>query len=273
MPGYRAVFVVPGEIEAHQLCRRAVATQRQDERHAIADTRIGRGEERGAAADAYRDDDGRAFGRGHRGDHGLHVVRPQPAAREAGDGRQRHDEPRAGEQPRGPTRARIVLSFSGGAVHENERRWGTDRPRRERIGGAGAQQTRTLDGRLRQRRQRGPSVVRELGEEGGRDGGALNAVNDRGRENEREKESAEPGYFRLTHFTRRHPLNMLTLATSSGVRPTASSSGVIVRFDFQPSRVQIGATKSSRWPVRRRSLRKWFRMTMMPPGFTTRRIS
>ena len=38
-------------------------------------------------------------------------------------------------------------------------------------------------------------------------------------------------------------------------------------------RVHTGATRSSARLVMRPSLRKWLRITIVPPGFTTRRIS
>ena len=119
----------------------------------------------------------------------------------------------------------------------------------EGVGAAGGQRTRLLDGGGGQRGERAPRVVGELGEKGGGDEGALDTAKHREREDEREEEGSEPDYFRLTHFTRRHPLNMLTFATSSGTSPTCCSSGAIERFDFQPRRVQTGATMSSKKPV------------------------
>src|SRR5205814_7889671 len=111
----------------------------------------------------------------------------------------------------------------------------------------------------RQRRQR--AVGQELGEKrrgaDERDGVAGDRSGEDESEDESEGESGEGGgYFRLTHFTRRHPLNMFTWCTSSGVRPTCSSSGLRARLDFHPSRVHTGATMSSSQPVRRCSLRK-----------------
>src|SRR5207244_9375748 len=78
---------------------------------------------------------------------------------------------------------------------------------------------------------------------------------DRRGRNESEDEGGEPGYFRLMHFTRRHPLNMLTWVIDSGTSPTCSSNGAMTRFDFQPSRVHTGASRSSAQPVIRRWLR------------------
>src|SRR5258708_2258972 len=84
---------------------------------------------------------------------------------------------------------------------------------------------------------------------------------------------SEASYLGLTHRMRRQPLNRLTFAVMSGTRPTCFRSGSSGRFDFQPSRVHTGATRSSRRPTAGRSLRKWLSTTMFPPGFTTRFIS
>src|SRR4029453_16877113 len=96
----------------------------------------------------------------------------------------------------------------------------------------------------------------ELHEEGDGDDEVTAGQADRCGEDQGNGEREEPGYFRLTHFTRRHPLNRLTLTTSSGASPTCSSSGIISRFDFQPRRVHTGAIRSSMRPGSRRSLRK-----------------
>ena len=55
----------------------------------------------------------------------------------------------------------------------------------------------------------------------------------------------EQAYFRLMHWTRRQPLKRFTFTMSSGVRPTRVSSGVIARFDFQPSRVHTVRAKAT----------------------------
>src|SRR3989442_1949171 len=69
------------------------------------------------------------------------------------------------------------------------------------------------------------------------------------------------------------PSNRLTLVEMSGMSPTCLSRGSKGRLDFQPRRVHTGETRSSSRPTTRRSLRKWFSSTMLPPGLTTRRIS
>ena len=68
-------------------------------------------------------------------------------------------------------------------------------------------------------------------------------------------------------------MKRLTFSARSGTRSTRCRSGASGRFDFQPRRVQTGATRSSSRPITGRSLRKWFSTTMLPPGLTTRRIS
>src|SRR3989337_972669 len=80
-------------------------------------------------------------------------------------------------------------------------------------------------------------------------------------------------YLRLTHLKSRQPLRRLTFIESSGASPTSLSSGSIGRLAFHPSRVQSGETRSSKVPASRDWLRKWFRITIVPPGFTTRLIS
>ncbi|HKQ67493.1 MAG TPA: hypothetical protein VJZ73_20910, partial [Methylomirabilota bacterium] len=82
------------------------------------------------------------------------------------------------------------------------------------VGRSPGQIERSTVGRIRQRRERGQvSVGQELDEkrpgEETRPSGARDGRDD----DEGEEKSGEPGYFRLMHFTRRHPLNMLTWVT------------------------------------------------------------
>src|SRR2546430_16272949 len=244
----------------------------QQHADAVAHAGIGGGGEGGRGTDTHAEHRPRARPRLERRHHGRRVLGTQAAARETRQRRHHHLEARAREQPRGARQTRVVLARGGQAMHEQQRR---------REAGDGA--APAIDGRgerlahrdRRERVQRGQRAVgQELGEERGREDERGGVAGDRRGEDEGEGEGGEAaGYFRLTHFTRRHPLNMFTWCTSSGVSPTSTSSGLSARLDFQPSRVQTGATRSSSQPVTRRSLRKWFRITRVPPGFTTRRIS
>src|SRR5207247_10589560 len=97
---------------------------------------------------------------------------------------------------------------------------------------------------------------------------AAPGVRDRNEEDECEEEAGEPDYFRLTHFTRRHPLNMFARAMTSGSSPTAARSGPSARFDFQPRRVQRGAPRYSNHHMTRRSPPQGVRVTKAPAGPT-----
>src|SRR6185503_14907801 len=98
-------------------------------------------------------------------------------------------------------------------------------------------------------------------ERGARDGGPGSAHPRRHQDESEEDEEESAPYFPLRHLMRRQPWNMFTLATASGMSPTSFRSGPRERFDFHPSRVQTGATRSSSRAVTPRSLRKWLRMT------------
>ena len=102
----------------------------------------------------------------------------------------------------------------------------------------------------------GSGVGQVLDEERSGEQRGPSGAGDRRGDDESEDEGGEPGYFRLMHFTRRHPLNMFTWVIDSGTSPTCSSNGAMTRFDFQPSRVHTGASRSSAQPVIRRWLRK-----------------
>ena len=123
---------------------------------------------------------------------------------------------------------------------------------------AGARDGERLPGRGsgQRRESHGPPAGQELEEKRAGQQAGPGGLRDGEDEENGEKESAEPGYFRLIHVTRRHPSNMFTWAIDSGTRPTCSSSGARGRFDFQPRRVQTGASMSSIQPVTLRSLRK-----------------
>src|SRR5213593_3208643 len=260
--------------EAHHLACRRVAAESQDGADALTDARVGGGKERGSRADAHTDHQGRRRAPGERGDHRLDVLPPEPSAREPGDRRHRHVEPGPRQQRRGFLDSRVVLAFWGEAVDQHQ--WGAGvEPGVDVEIGAGARDEERPTGRRRgQHRERGwSSLDEELQEKRpGQQRGPC-GPRDGDDEGQSENERGEPDYFRLTHFTRRHPSNMLTWVIDSGTRPTCSRSGARGRFDFQPRRVQTGASRSSTHPVSRRSLLKWFRSTMIPPGFTTRRIS
>ena len=123
-------------------------------------------------------------------------------------------------------------------------------------GRSGDAQRLTARGRG-QPRQRSPGAFgQELDQERSTEDEIACSPGDGNDEERGEEKAEESGYFRLTHFTRRHPLKRLTWLTSSGLRPTWASSGLIWRLDFQPSRVLTGATISSIQPGIRRSLRK-----------------
>src|SRR5205823_2739236 len=273
-PARLAVLVRPRQPEAQHLERRRVAAEAHDGAHAVPDARIRRGEERRARAHAHAEHDRRPRARRQRRPHHGNVVLAQAAAREPRDRRHEDLEPGTGEQRRGLPGARIVLAVGRHAVDQHERLASAEERRPVAIeldARDGEPLARGRPGERGQRRQ--PALAQELEEEGARDQHGVAIPGGGGDEDEGEEESGESGYFRLTHFTRRHPLNMLTRAKSSGSRPTCARSGLSARFDFQPRRVQTGATRSSSQPMTRRSLRKWFRMTRTPPGFTTRRIS
>src|SRR5439155_16737127 len=228
-----------------------------DRAHALAHAGIGRREERGPSPDADAEDDRRVGERGERRHDGRDVVRAQAPARESGDRRDGDVEAAAREERRRLTDPAVVLAVGGEAMDEHQggaaREPGWNVPVH---GGAGDRErlTRRLGRQRRQRRQ--PALTQELDEERAGPERAATGVRDGNEKDECEEEAGEPGYFRLTHFTRRHPLSMFALATSSGSSPTTARSGPNARFDFQPSRVQRGATRSSSHPTIRRSLRK-----------------
>src|SRR5207245_11591575 len=176
---------------------------------AVGHARIGGGGAGRGGADARaRQRPGARAGR-ERGHHGRRVVGAQTSRREAGQRRHRHVEARAREQRRRARQTRIVLALGRVAVHEEQGRGDAE-------GGAGPAIRRRPE-RLtnrggRERVERGQrAVAQELDEERGGEDERDGVAGDRSGEDEGEGESGETaGYFRLTHFTRRHPLNMLT---------------------------------------------------------------
>ena len=142
-------------------------------------------------------------------------------------------------------------------MHEHERGHGAPTGRPIAVRRDAGRAERLAHGLARERGERpGRAAAQEFEEKGGRQEQRPGGPGDGNDEQDASDEAGEPGYFRLMHFTRRHPLNMLTFVTTSGISPTVASSGPRARFDFQPSRVQTGATRSSKCPDSRRSLRK-----------------
>src|SRR2546427_5439606 len=269
-----AVLVGAGEPEREPLARGGEPAEAHDRAHALAHAGIGRREERGPGPDAHAEDDRRAGERGERRHDGCDVVRPQASARETGDRRDGDVEAAARQERRRLTHPGVVLALGGEAMDEHQGRAAWEPGRNVPVHGRAGDRERLPRRLERQRRQRRqPALAQKLDEERAGPQRAATGVRDGNEEDEREEEAGEPDYFRLTHFTRRHPLNMFARATTSGSSPTAARSGPSARFDFQPSRVQRGATRASSHPTTRRSLRKWLRVTRRPPGLTTRRIS
>src|SRR5262245_59932450 len=268
--------VVAGEEEPHERAGRRVAAEAQHRHDTIAHALVGRGEQRrpGAHAHAHHRHalPGRTRERVDGRDDRLDVVRTKPPGGEARHGGDGHVEAGPREEARRRREERVVLAPGGHAVNEHERA-GSERRACVAIG-AGAGERAALGRRRQPGEGSGTAAAEELDQERPGEQHGAGSVDDGSDENEGdEEETGDPGYFLLTHFTRRYPLNMFTLITTSGVSPTCLSNGVSGRFDFQPSRVQMGATRSSKRPTVRRSLRKWFRITMTPSGRTTRRIS
>src|SRR5439155_14234205 len=270
-----AVRVDTRQPETEHLARRRVPAEAHDRLHALAHARIGRREKGGPSADAHAQDDRWTGERSERRHDGRDVVRAQAPVGESGDRRDGDVEAAARQERRGLADAGVVLALGGEAVDEHQGCAAGGPGEDVAVHGGAGNRERLARRRGRQRRQRRqPALAQELDEERAGPQRAATGVRDGNEEDECEEEEAgEPGYFRLTHFTRRHPLSMFALATSAGSSPTTARSGPSARFDFQPSRVQRGATRSSSHAMTRRSLRKWLRMTRTPPGLTTRRIS
>src|SRR4030095_2830759 len=206
---------------------------------------------------------GRVPPRGERRHHRLDVLRAEPSSGETGKGGHRHVETGTGQKRRRLPHARVVLAVGGKPVNEDQR--GAAIPAGSTIEiDAGALDGERLPGRGGGRGGGGgrrgeagaPPAGQELQEKRARQQAGPRGLRDGDDQKKGEEESGEPGYFRLMHVTRRHPSNMLTRAIDSGTSPTCSSRGASGRFDFQPRRVQTGATRSSSQPIGRRLLRK-----------------